>query len=75
MDDDLVALAVDQDDELEDVAGSVRPEDQPAIWVLAEIVDDEGVFDGVEHVVIGDFVAPSRVVDLHTDLSYYKTAP
>lgn len=66
MDDDLIALPIEQDDELEDVASCIRSEDEPAIRIFAEVVDHQRVLDGVEHVLLGDIVAMRRVVDLHT---------
>lgn len=41
MDDDLIALPVEQDNELEDVASCIRSEDQPAIRIFAEVVDHQ----------------------------------
>lgn len=72
MDDDLVAFTADEDDEFEEVAGRVRSEDQPPIGILAQVVHDQGVLDGMEHVFLGDLVTVRRVVDLHTELAYYE---
>lgn len=72
MDDDLVTFGADEDDEFEEVAGGVGSQDEPPVWVLAEVVDDQRVLDSVEHVFLGDIVAMRRVVDLHTRLAYYE---
>lgn len=74
MDDDLIALPVDQDDELEEVASCIRAEDQPAIRVFTEVVDLQRVLDRMEHVFVGDIVATDRVENLHTELPYYEIA-
>ena len=66
MDDDLIALPVEEDNELEDVASCIRSEDQPAIRIFAEVVDHQRVLNGMEHVFVGDMVAMRRVVDLPT---------
>lgn len=66
MDDDLIALLVEEDNELEDVASCIRSEDEPAVRIFAEVVDHQRVLDGMEHVLLGDIVAVRRVVDLHT---------
>ena len=63
MDDDLIALPVEQDDELEDVASCIRSEEQPAIRIFAEVVDHQRVLDGMKHVLHGDIVgSPDRSV-------------
>ena len=66
MDDQLVALGRDEHDELEEVGGSVRSDDESTVGIVTEIFDHERVVDGVEHVVVGDAVASGRGVDLHT---------
>lgn len=73
MDDSLVALARDQHDHLQQVAGGVRPDDQPPIGILTGVLDGEGVLDGVEHVGITDAVPAGRRVDVHTCLLYYES--
>ena len=73
MDDQLVALDGDEYDDLEQVRRPIRPDDEPPIRVLAEIVDHDRVLDRVQHVVIGDAVAEGRRVDLHTALTYYES--
>ena len=73
MNDQLVALGGGEDDDLEQVGGAVGTDEQPSVGILADVVDDDAVFDGVEHVVIADAMASSRWVDLNTALMYYKT--
>ena len=41
MDDELVAVARDEHDDLEQVARTIRSDGEPPIGILAEIVDDE----------------------------------
>lgn len=67
MDGDLVIVAGDQHDDLEQVAGPVGPEEQPAIGVFTGIFDGQGMVDGVEDVLIGDTVPSRRAVDLHEE--------
>ncbi|MGK2948060.1 MAG: hypothetical protein ACSLFP_05775 [Acidimicrobiales bacterium] len=57
MDDDLGAFLTAQHDDFEDVASGVRSGDQPSVGILAEVVNDERVRDGMEHVLLGDIVA------------------
>lgn len=72
MDDQLVALDRDEHNELEQVGGSVRSDGELPVGIVTEIVDDERVVDGVEHVGVGDAVASGRGVDLHTRILYYE---
>ena len=72
MDDHLVAFSGDEDDDLKEVRGVVGADDQPSVRVLAQVVDDHGVFDGVEDVVVSDAVAAGGRVDLHTAILYYE---
>jgi len=67
MDDDLIALLVEQDDEFEEVACCVGSEHQPAIWIFAKVFDCHRVLDGMEHVFHSDVVTVRRVVNLHTE--------
>jgi hypothetical protein len=73
VDDQLVALGRDEHDELEQVGGSVRSDDEPPVGIVTEIVDDERVVDGVDHVGVGDAVSSGRGVDLHTRILYYES--
>ncbi len=59
MNDPLVAFGGDEHDELEEVGGLIGSDDEPSVGILAEVVDDHGVVDRVEHVVVGDAVAAS----------------
>ena len=59
----------DQHDDLENIAGVVRSDDEKAVRriVVAEVVDYELVFDGVMDVVIRATVLACRRVDLHEE--------
>ncbi len=72
MDDHLVALGRDEHDDLEQVPGAIGSDDELAIRVLADVVDDEAELDGVDDVVVIDAMAASRRVDLHTTTAYYE---
>ena len=52
-------------------AHTVWTDDEPSIGILAEIVDDESVRDGMGDVVVVH-AASSRSMDLHTPISYYE---
>lgn len=52
---------------------TVGTDDQPAVGILAQIVDEHRVFDGVEDVVVRDAVAARGRVDLHTAILYYES--
>jgi hypothetical protein len=67
VDDQLGLLRGGQDDRLEEVAGAVRPDDQPAVRLVASVFDSEGMVDGVHDVFVGDSVLSRRAVDLHRD--------
>jgi hypothetical protein len=71
VDRDPVAVVEFEDDDLEEVAGSVGAEEEraPRIAVaLLERVADERLLDRVADVVVGDSVFPCCFVDLHTRL-------
>lgn len=72
MDNELDAVTRDEHDDLEQVAGAIWTDDQPSIGILAEIVDDESVPDGMGDVVVAHAVASSRSLDLNTPISYYE---
>lgn len=72
MDDDLGAFIADQHNDFEEVASGVGSEDQPPVGILAKVIDDQRVLEGMEHVLRGDIVPVRRVVDLHTRLAYYE---
>ena len=67
MDDDLVAFSADQNHEFEQVPGSVRPKNQPPVGILTKVIDHQGVFDGMEHVLLVHAVTVRRVVGPRTD--------
>jgi hypothetical protein len=69
MDHELVAVTRNENDDLEQVAGADLGDGQPSIGLLAEVVDDQSVRDGVGDVVVVDTVASSRSMDLHTLIS------
>jgi hypothetical protein len=73
VDDQLVAFSRDEDDNFEQVRGAIGADDQPSVWVFAEVVGDYRVVSGVEDVVVSDAVAASGRVDHHNDLLYYET--
>ena len=66
VDDQLVAFCGDEYDEFEEVGGLVRTDDEPSVWVFAEVVDNNRMVDSVEDVVVGDAVASGGRVDLHS---------
>lgn len=70
-----LAFAGDENDHLEDVACAIRAENEPAVRVLACILDRQCVVDGVFDVFVSDAVATGGLVDLHTRLSYYESRP
>ena len=41
MDDQFVAFGGDEHDDLEHIRGAVGSDDQPSVWILAEIFDEE----------------------------------
>lgn len=57
MNDHLGALSGDEDDDLEEVPGTVRTDDEPAIRILTNVFDRRGVLDSVKHVVVSHPVA------------------
>jgi hypothetical protein len=61
----LGSLGGDQHDDLEHVDGAVWAEDEPAVWVFADVFDGKGMVDGVEDVFVGDAVFACRSVNLH----------
>lgn len=53
-------------DQLEQVAGSVSPSQEVPQRVVTQPDPADRVLVGVDNVLVGDPVAPSRIVDLHT---------
>jgi hypothetical protein len=72
VDDHVGALGGEEHDELEEIRGAVRTDDEPSIGVIAEILDGESVLDGMEHFVVRDAVSSGTRVDLHTRILYYR---
>ena len=66
MNDHLVALVCHKHDDLEKIRGAVGTDDEPTVGIVAQILDDHRVPDGVQHVLIDDAVAAGCGVDLHT---------
>ena len=60
VDDQVLTFARDQHDDLEEVPGSVRAEHQPPFWVLADVIDHDGMLDRMADVVVRDVVTTSR---------------
>jgi hypothetical protein len=54
-----LALIGDEYDDLEKVAGAIWPDDEPAVGILANVLDGQGVVDSVDHVSVLDAVAAS----------------
>ncbi len=68
MDDHLVTFCCDEHDDLQEIGGAIRTNDQLPVGVFTDVVDCDGMLDGVEDVVITDAVAPGSRVDLHTPI-------
>jgi len=51
---------------------AIRPDDQPPVRVIPEILDRQRVRNGMERILISDAVAPSGSMDLHTTILYYE---
>ena len=60
MDDHFIAVGSDEHDDFEKIRSPVRPDEQPPVWVLAQVVDGQYVFDDMVDVVVRDAVAASR---------------
>jgi hypothetical protein len=65
VDQDFAAL-VDEDDEFEQVARSIRADDKPSVWVFTDVLDRQRVLNGVLDVEIVDAMPAGRGMDLHT---------
>ena len=72
MDDQLVAFG-DEHNDFEKVAGTVGTDDQPPVGILAKVVDDRRMLDGVKEVVICDSMSACGREDLHTSILYYES--
>ena len=64
MDHDFAAL-VDEDDEFEQVARSIRADDKPSVWVFTDVLNRQRVLNGVLDVEIVDAMPAGRGMDLH----------
>ena len=73
MDDHLVAFGGDEHDDFKEVGSAVRSDDQPSIRVLAKVVENHRMFDGVEDVFVTNAVTASGRMDLHTAILYYES--
>jgi hypothetical protein len=65
VDHQLVALCF-HDDELKEVPGMVRADDEVPRRVVSELGPGESVLEGVFDVLVGDAVSARCSVDLHT---------
>lgn len=54
-----------RDDHLQQIAGAVRPDHQPAVGIFAGILNGKGMDGGVEDVLVGDAMPSRRGVNLH----------
>jgi hypothetical protein len=55
-----LAALVDEDHEFEQIAGSIRSDDEPSVWVLANVLDRQCVCNGMLDVEIVDAMPASR---------------
>jgi len=71
VDDQVPIIGKFEDNDLEEISGSVRPDNQHLgrIRVGFEIDGDQGMFECMQRVGILDAVTACRPVDLHTILS------
>jgi hypothetical protein len=67
-----LAALVDEDHEFEQIAGSIRSDDEPSVWILANVLDRQCVCNGMLDVEIVDAMPARRRMDLHTAISYYR---
>ena len=65
MDRELSVLDGHQHNHLQELAGALRPDDQPTVGIFAGVFDSERMVDGVMDVLVHDTVPTRRVVDLH----------
>jgi hypothetical protein len=50
----LRALIRDENDHLEQVPCTIRPDDKPAVWILSGVLDSERMVSCVANVLVGD---------------------
>jgi hypothetical protein len=65
VDRELAVLDGRQDNHLQEVAGAIGPDDEPAVGIFDGVFDGERMVDGVMDVLVDDTVLSRRVVDLH----------
>ena len=66
MDRELGVLDGRHHNDLHEVAGSVRPDDEPTVGIFACVFDSDRIVDGVMDVLVNDIVLTRRVVNLNT---------
>jgi len=71
VDDRWPTLSV-KNDELEQVAGTVGPEDKPADRVVTDLLNEQGVLQSVLHVLVVDAVASRRLEGIPREEAYYE---
>ena len=54
-----------ENNELEETAGAVGSKDEPAVRVITDLLDEQGVLQSVLHVLVLDPVAVRRSEDVH----------
>ena len=64
MDHERIVVSADEDNDLEEVAGTVRADEQPSVWFLSGVFGRERMINRVEDVLVGDAVLAGRLVDL-----------
>lgn len=74
MDRQLRALDRDKNHHLQQVPCAIRPNDEPAVWVLSGILDSERMVNSVANFFVGNAVLASRRMDLQDSLVYYKNS-
>ena len=62
----------DENHDLERISCPIRPNDEPAVWILSCVLDGEHMVNGVADVVVGNAMLASRRVNLHERLVYYE---
>ena len=65
MDHDRIAVSADEDNDLQEVAGTVRADEQPSVWFLSGVFGRERMIHSVEDVLVGDAMLARRLVNLH----------
>lgn len=55
----------DEDDDLEEIPRSVRPDEQPAIGVVAGVFDDQCMINGMDDLLVGNAVPAGGRQHLH----------